>query len=102
MFGKKKNSVKPYKNDMEQIAEDYIVCICYFYRGEKPPFVKSFKDDYYFWLNTDIGLIELDNIPHDNAELTERRSEIECLIADNGYSNEEIIESLNEEIKNQW
>ena len=101
MFGKKK-AVKQYKTDLEQIIEDYLVCICYFYRGEKPPFVKSFKDDVYFWLETDIGLIELDNIPHDNHELTERCCEIECLIADNGYSDEEIIKSLNEEIKNQW
>ncbi|MDE6373158.1 MAG: hypothetical protein K2L72_01530 [Clostridia bacterium] len=87
---------------MEQVIEDYMVCICYFYRGEKPPFVKSFKEDCYYWLNTDVGLIELDNIPHENAELTERLSEIEFLIADNGYSNDEIIVKLNEEINNQW
>ena len=103
MFGKKKkNAVKQHKTDLEQIIEDYVECIRHLYRGENPPFVNSFKDDYYYWLNTDIGLIELDNIPHDNAELTERRSEIECLIADGGYSNDEIIERLNDEIKNQW
>lgn len=101
MFGKKKK-VRQNKSDMEQIAEDYIQCMRYLYRGEKPPFVKNFDDDFYFWLNTDIGLIELDKIPHDNRELTEKINEIECLIADNGYSNAEIIERLNEEIKNQW
>lgn len=102
MFWKKKNAVKPHKTDLEQIIEDYIVCIGYFYRGEKPPYVKSFQNDFYYWLETDIGLIELDKIPHDNRKLTERCCEIECLIADNGYSSEEIIERLNDEIKNQW
>lgn len=103
MFGKKKkNAANQYKSDLEQIIEDYMVCICYFYRDEKPPFVKDFKEDYYFWLNTDIGLIELNKIPHDNAELTERCCEIECLIADNAFSNDEIINRLNDEIKNQW
>ena len=99
MFGKKN---KQYKTDLEQIAEDYVECIRYFYRNEKPPFVKNFQDDFYFWLETDIGLIELNKIPHDNLKLTERCCEIECLIADNGYSNDEIIEKLNEEIKRQW
>lgn len=103
MFGrKKKSSDKFVKSDLEQIIEDYVVCICHFYRGEKPPVVVDFKEDYYFWLNTDIGLIELNNIPHDNRELTERCCEIECLIADNGFSNDEIIRKLNEEIQNQW
>lgn len=99
---KKTNAGKQYENDLEQVIEDYIVCICYFYRGEKPPFVKSFNKGHYYWLNTDIGLIELNRIPHDNEELTERLCEIECLIADYGYSGEEIIAELNEEIKNQW
>lgn len=99
---KKTNSNKRYKKDLEQVIEDYIVCICYFYRGEKPPFVKNFQEEHYYWLNTDIGPIELNKIPHDNEELTERLCEIECLIADYGYSNEEILTKLNEEIKNQW
>lgn len=99
---KKRPPTDDYKNDLEQVIEDYIVCICYFYRGEKPPFVKNFSEDHYYWLNTDIGLIELNRIPHDNEELTERLCEIECLIADYGYSNEEIITKLNEEIKEQW
>ncbi len=103
MFGKKKRSiVRQSKTDLEQIIEDYIVCIRNFYRGEKPPLVKCFKDDYYYWLDTDIGLIELEKIPHNNTELTERINEIECLIADNGFSNEEIIEKLNNELKYQW
>lgn len=89
-------------SDIDVIAEDYIDCICYFYRGEKPPFVKSFKDDFYFSLETDIGSIELTDIPHDEEELTERRMEIEALIADNGYTSSEIIEHLNNKIKTNW
>ncbi len=103
MFGKKKKSiVRQCETDLEQIIEDYIVCIRHFYRGEKPPFVKRFKDDYYDWLETDVGFIELEMIPHDNTALTERINEIECFIADNGFSNEEIIEKLNEKLKNEW
>lgn len=99
---KKTNADRRYERDLEQVIENYIVCICYFYRGDQPPFVKNFNDDHYYWLNTDIGLIELNKIPHDNEELTERLYEIESLIADYGYSNEEIIAKLNKEIKNQW
>ena len=101
MFGKKKY-VKQCKTDLELIIEDYIACIGYFYQGEKPPYVNGFQNDVYFWLETDIGLIELTKIPHDNRKLTERCCEIECLIADNGYSNDVIIEKLNDEIKKRW
>lgn len=87
---------------LEQIVENFIVCICYFYRGEQPPFVKNFNDGVKDWLETDIGEICLDQIPHDNFELTERRREIEALIADYDFSDSEIIKKLNEEIKNQW
>ena len=98
----KKKSKKAPLSDIDIIAENYIECIRYFYRGEKIPFVKSFTDDMYFWLETDIGLIELTKIPHDEAILTERRMEIEALIADNNYNNSEIIEHLNDKLKTNW
>ncbi len=88
--------------DMDIVTDDYIDCICYLYRGEKVPLVKSFKDEVYFWLDTEVGLLELTAIPHDEEYLTERRMEIEALIADNGFSDEEIIKQLNAKLKDTW
>lgn len=98
----KKKAAKTQKADIDIITQDYVECIRYFYRGEKPPFVNGFKDDFYFWLETDMGLIELEEIPHDEQFLTECRMEIEALIADNNYSLSEIKEHLNVKLKNNW
>ena len=99
-FKKKANKIQ--QADIDIIAENYVECIRYFYRGEKPPYVNSFKDDYYFWLETDIGLIELERIPHDEQFLTERVMEIEALIADNNYALSDIKEHINDRLKDNW
>ncbi len=92
---KKKRS----KTDLEIIADNYILCLNYLCKN-KLSCVQEFKDGVHDWVITNNGIIELDIIPHDKQRLTECRNEIECLIADNEYSDEEIINAINSRILN--
>ncbi len=85
--------------DLEIIVDDYIKCIKYLLNG-KIVVIIGFRNGVHEWLMTDSdGDIELDSIPHDNCELTECRYEIEALIGDNGYDDNEILFALNEKIR---
>ena len=85
--------------DLEIIVDDYIKCIKYLLNG-KIAIVIGFRHGVHECLMTDSdGDIELDRIPHDNCELTECRHEIEALICDNGYDENEILYALNEKIR---
>ncbi len=87
------------RSDLDIIVDDYIKCIKYLLNGKLVPVI-GFRDGVQEWLMTDSdGDIELDSIPHDNCELTECRYEIEALIGDNGYDDNEILFALNEKIR---
>lgn len=85
--------------DLETIVDDYIKCIKYLLNG-KVAIILGFRHGVHEWLMTDSdGDLQLDSIPHDNCELTECRYEIEALIGDNGYDENEILFALNEKIR---
>lgn len=90
------------KSDMEIITDDYIVCMKYFISGKDKPVVLGFKEGACIWLNTSLGCIELDEIPHNNGYLKNCVYEIETLIGENGYSEETVVLALNERIKMTW
>lgn len=92
--------VKEYSRaDLEIIVDDYIKCIKYLLNG-KIVIIIGFRHGAHECLMTDSdGDLELDSIPHDNCELTECRYEIEALIGDNGYDENEILYALNEKIR---
>ncbi len=86
-------------SDIDIIVDDYIECIKYLLKGKLVPII-GFRDGVHEWLMTDSdGDVNLDAIPHDNCELTERRYEIEALIVDNGYDDNIILKALNEKIR---
>ncbi len=86
------------RTDLEIIVDNYIRCMKYLLKG-KVASVTRFKDGVTEWLITDIGLVELDAIPHDESELTECRYEIEALIADNDFDNDTVLQALNDRIR---
>lgn len=100
IFGKKdkRNNM----SDDEIIKLDYFECIAYLYKGKEKPVVLGFEQGVNTWLNTTVGSIELDSIPHDNGHLTNNVYELEALIGENGYDEKYLISLINQAIDENW
>lgn len=86
----------------EIIASNYFECIKYLYKGNEKPIVTGFRKDVNIWLETTVGSIELDEIPHNNGHLTNCVYELEALIGENNYSEEYVISLINDYINKNW
>lgn len=88
--------------DEEIIKLNYFECICYLYKGKEKPVVIGFRSGVNIWLETNVGDIDLDSIPHGKGYLTNCVYELEALIGENGFSDDYIIEIINDVINEKW
>lgn len=93
---------KIFSTDLSLIAEDYFACIKKLCKRENAPKISSFKDDYYQWLITDAGEIDIDDIPENDDKLAACRSEIERLTAENHFTSSQLIEAINDTLSKKW
>lgn len=84
------------------IALDYYECISYLYQGKEKPQVTGFREDVYLWLETTVGPIELDEIPHRKSHLMNNVREIEVLTGENDFENDDLINLINQKINDTW
>ena len=97
--------IKDQRNNLsneEIIALDYYECISYLYKEKEKPIILGFNEGVNIWLNTSVGPIELDSIPHNNGHLTNNVQEIEVLIGENDYDEKFIISLINKKIDECW
>ncbi len=86
----------------EIIALDYYECISYLYRGKEKPVITGFKEGVNIWLETSVGPLELDEIPHNKSHLTNNVHEIEVLMGENDFEDDYIIKLINQKIDESW
>ena len=104
-FLKRIFGIKDERNNMsddEIIKLDYFECIAYLYKGKEKPVVLGFEQGVATWLNTTVGSIEFDSIPHDNGHLTNNVCELEALIGENGYDEKYLVPLINQAIDENW
>lgn len=100
IFGKKNE--RDNLSDEEIIKLNYFECVSYLYKGKEKPLVLGFKEGVNIWLKTSIGDIDLDSIPHNKGHLTNNVYELEALIGENCYSEEYLIDLINQAIDENW
>lgn len=86
----------------EIIALDYYECIRYLYDRKEKPKVFGFRDGVNIWLETSVGSIEFDEIPHSKGHLTNNVQEIGILIGENGLDDSYVINLINKGIDQYW
>lgn len=89
-------------SDKDIIKLDYFECISYLYKGIEKPIVIGFKDGVFLWINTTVGLLELDSIPHDEGHLTKDVMELEVLIGEKNYDEDYVVNLVNKSLTERW
>lgn len=97
-----KDDVRDGLSDDEIIALDYFECICFLYKGKEKPIVTGFRQGFTRELETNVGLIELENIPHSKQHLYNNVLELDVLIGENGYDDPYLIELINKYLDEHW
>ena len=90
------------EKDIEQeVADNYFCLIKQLHRSGKPDVVVLSADDYYSVIVDDVTYDLDDAFSHNDVKNTERKMEIESLIAD-GADVGSVAKLLNDKIKYEW
>lgn len=93
-----KDDVKDGLSDEEIVVLDYYEAIRYFYKGKEKPVALGFTQGVDIWLETTVGPIRLDEMPHEIS----LEEEVEILIGENGFDHSYLIELINKYLDEHW